>query len=84
MPSPAETGVRTLYRPDGSYSWAGDLDKIEEDRKALSCQICSDASEPKVLLVSTRKISEPVVKQIEAQAADKVPLEARIWLSSQK
>ena len=73
MPSPAEMGVRTIYRPDGSNSGNYPPDLLEQDKKALSCNLCEESPQPKpVFLSEGPRVSKPIfVKQIEAQAATK-------------
>lgn len=86
MPSAQEIGVApkflpekssfTIYTPTGSRSWSGDLALIEEDRKALDCKICETSSEEKIIFLSPRRqenIVTKIVKQPEAQAAQKTP-----------
>jgi len=75
MPSARETGLKTLYRLDGSDSGNYPRDLLAEDRKALRPKDFKEISEgPRTTIIFLGELAKPdeeFVRQIEAQAAIK-------------
>jgi hypothetical protein len=68
---PALERELTIYTPNGSRSWSGDLAQIEKDRSEMSCKVCEEPVRAEITPLKPIIRGEIILPQIQVQAASK-------------